>query len=64
MQFLRWHLIFFLIKKDLYFIKESGDTIEDGLINFDKLRKMAKGVRSIVQMTASSFVIQLIIKIN
>ena len=25
-------------------------------VNFDKLRKLAKGVRSIVHMTASSFV--------
>jgi hypothetical protein len=44
-----------ICQKDLYFIKESGGTIEDGLINFDKLRKLAKGVRSIVQMTSSSF---------
>jgi hypothetical protein len=39
----------------LYFIKESGETKEEGLINFDKLRKFSKGVRSIVQMTSSSF---------
>ena len=39
----------------MFFIKEPGDTISDGLVNFDKLRKLSRGVRSIVQMTASSF---------
>jgi ssDNA-specific exonuclease RecJ len=39
----------------LYFIKEFGETNIEGLVNFEKLRKLSKGVRSIVQMTASSF---------
>ena len=39
----------------MYFIKEFGDTNIEGLVNFEKLRKLSKGVRSIVQMTASSF---------
>lgn len=45
-----------ICQKDLYAIKELGGTIEEGLINFDKLRQFAKCVRSIVQMTSSSFV--------
>jgi hypothetical protein len=44
-----------ICQKDLYFIKELGETNIQGLVNFEKLRKLAKGVRSIVQMTASSF---------
>lgn len=44
-----------LCQKDLTFIQEPGETITDGLINFEKLRKLSKSVRSIVQMTASSF---------
>ena len=39
----------------MYFIKEFGETNIEGLVNFEKLRKLSKGVRSIVQMTASSF---------
>jgi Rap guanine nucleotide exchange factor 2 len=44
-----------ICQKDLYFIKEFGETQIDGMINFEKLRKLSKSVRSIVQMTASSF---------
>ena len=39
----------------MYFIKEFGETNIEGLVNFEKLRKLSKAVRSIVQMTASSF---------
>lgn len=44
-----------ICQKDLYFTKESAETTIDGLINFDKLRKLSRNVRSIVQMTSSSF---------
>lgn len=39
----------------MYFTNESGGTLEDELINFEKLRKISKTVRSIVQMTSSPF---------
>jgi len=44
-----------LCQKDLYCIKEQGDTNVDGLVNFDKMRKLAKAIRSIVQLAASSY---------
>ena len=45
-----------IAQKDLYCINEFGETTIEGLVNFDKLRKLSKCVRSIVQMTASPFV--------
>lgn len=39
----------------MYFTNESSDTFVDGLVNFEKLRKLSKNVRSIVQMTSSPF---------
>ncbi|CAF0795635.1 unnamed protein product [Brachionus calyciflorus] len=44
-----------ICQKDLYFTNESSNTVEDDLINFEKLRKISKTVRSIVQMTCSPF---------
>ena len=44
-----------ICQKDLYFTNESSNTHEEDLVNFEKLRKISKTVRSIVQMTTSPF---------
>lgn len=44
-----------VVKKDLTFIHLGNDTRVDNLINFEKLRMIAKEVRSLTRMCSSSF---------
>ncbi|XP_047661531.1 rap guanine nucleotide exchange factor 6 isoform X3 [Tachysurus fulvidraco] len=46
--------LFPLVKKDLTFLHEGNDTNVDGLVNFEKLRMIAKEIRHVVQMTTTS----------
>uniref|UniRef100_A0A8C4RB92 Rap guanine nucleotide exchange factor (GEF) 6 n=1 Tax=Eptatretus burgeri TaxID=7764 RepID=A0A8C4RB92_EPTBU len=41
-----------VIKKDLTFLHEGNDTKVDGLVNFEKLRMIAKEIRHVCQMAA------------
>ncbi|XP_044734898.1 rap guanine nucleotide exchange factor 6 isoform X3 [Chrysoperla carnea] len=44
-----------VVKKDLTFIHLGNDTKVDGLINFEKLRMIAKEVRSLTNMCSSQY---------
>ncbi|XP_041363202.1 rap guanine nucleotide exchange factor 6-like isoform X3 [Gigantopelta aegis] len=44
-----------LIKKDLTFIHLGNDSIVDGLINFEKLRMIAKEIRHICNMSSARY---------
>ncbi|XP_046723140.1 rap guanine nucleotide exchange factor 6 isoform X3 [Silurus meridionalis] len=46
--------LFPVVKKDLTFLHEGNDTSVDGLVNFEKLRMIAKEIRHVVQMTTTS----------
>ncbi|KAK2827456.1 hypothetical protein Q7C36_018382 [Tachysurus vachellii] len=46
--------LFPVVKKDLTFLHEGNDTNVDGLVNFEKLRMIAKEIRHVVQMTTTS----------
>lgn len=45
-----------VVKKDLTFIRDGNDSKIDGLINFEKLRMMAKEIRRICNMSLSFYV--------
>ena len=42
-----------VVKKDLTFIHLANDTSVDGLVNFEKLRMIAKEVRSLINMCSA-----------
>ena len=42
-----------VVKKDLTFIHLANDTMVDGLVNFEKLRMIAKEVRSLINMCSA-----------
>jgi len=44
------------VKKDLTFIRDGNDSKIDDLINFEKLRMMAKEIRRICNMSLSFYV--------
>ncbi|XP_060791811.1 rap guanine nucleotide exchange factor 6 isoform X3 [Neoarius graeffei] len=46
--------LFPVVKKDLTFLHEGNDTYVDGLVNFEKLRMIAKEIRHVVRMTTTS----------
>ncbi|XP_042165467.1 rap guanine nucleotide exchange factor 6 isoform X1 [Oncorhynchus tshawytscha] len=46
--------LFPVIKKDLTFLHEGNDSHVDGLVNFEKLRMIAKEIRHVVRMTSSN----------
>ncbi|XP_026796762.1 rap guanine nucleotide exchange factor 6 isoform X3 [Pangasianodon hypophthalmus] len=46
--------LFPVVKKDLTFLHEGNDTNVDGLVNFEKLRMIAKEIRHVVRMTTTS----------
>ncbi|XP_075065856.1 rap guanine nucleotide exchange factor 6-like isoform X2 [Mixophyes fleayi] len=46
--------LFPVVKKDITFLHEGNDTKVDGLINFEKLRMIAKEIRHIIRMTSVS----------
>ena len=47
-----WQIPFFpLVKKDLTFIHFGNDSRVDGLVNFEKLRMIAKEVRQVTAMS-------------
>ena len=48
--------IFPIVKKDLTFIELGNDTRVDGLVNFEKMRMIAKEVRHIVGLASSQYV--------
>ncbi|MFT7796173.1 rap guanine nucleotide exchange factor 6 isoform X2 [Arapaima gigas] len=46
--------LFPVVKKDLTFLHEGNDSSVDGLVNFEKLRMIAKEVRHVVRMTSAN----------
>ncbi|XP_021180646.2 rap guanine nucleotide exchange factor 6 isoform X2 [Fundulus heteroclitus] len=46
--------LFPVIKKDLTFLHEGNDSSVDGLVNFEKLRMIAKEIRHVVRMTSAN----------
>ncbi|KAM9333073.1 rap guanine nucleotide exchange factor 6 isoform 3-T3 [Pholidichthys leucotaenia] len=46
--------LFPVVKKDLTFLHEGNDSTVDGLINFEKLRMIAKEIRHVVRMTSAN----------
>ncbi|XP_061596490.1 rap guanine nucleotide exchange factor 6-like isoform X3 [Cololabis saira] len=46
--------LFPVVKKDLTFLHEGNDSNVDGLINFEKLRMIAKEIRHVVRMTSAN----------
>uniref|UniRef100_A0A8C7WLB3 Rap guanine nucleotide exchange factor (GEF) 6 n=1 Tax=Oncorhynchus mykiss TaxID=8022 RepID=A0A8C7WLB3_ONCMY len=46
--------LFPVVKKDLTFLHEGNDSHVDGLVNFEKLRMIAKEIRHVVRMTSSN----------
>ncbi|XP_076836928.1 LOW QUALITY PROTEIN: rap guanine nucleotide exchange factor 6 [Brachyhypopomus gauderio] len=46
--------LFPVVKKDLTFLHEGNDTNVDGLVNFEKLRMIAKEIRHVVRMTSAN----------
>lgn len=46
--------LFPVIKKDLTFLHEGNDTTVDGLVNFEKLRMIAKEIRQVMRMTSTN----------
>ncbi|ESO87122.1 hypothetical protein LOTGIDRAFT_107273 [Lottia gigantea] len=44
-----------VVKKDLTFIELGNDTMVDGLINFEKLRMIAKEIRHICNMSSAKY---------
>ncbi|XP_067932600.1 rap guanine nucleotide exchange factor 2-like isoform X2 [Watersipora subatra] len=48
--------IFPIVKKDLTFIELGNDTKVDGLVNFEKMRMIAKEVRHIVGLASSQYI--------
>ncbi len=48
--------LFPVIKKDLTFIHEGNQTWADGLVNFEKLRMVAKEIRAVSKMASAPYV--------
>uniref|UniRef100_A0A674A2X8 Rap guanine nucleotide exchange factor 6-like n=1 Tax=Salmo trutta TaxID=8032 RepID=A0A674A2X8_SALTR len=46
--------LFPVVKKDLTFLHEGNDSYVDGLVNFEKLRMIAKEIRHVVRMTSAN----------
>uniref|UniRef100_A0A8C7R4E2 Rap guanine nucleotide exchange factor (GEF) 6 n=1 Tax=Oncorhynchus mykiss TaxID=8022 RepID=A0A8C7R4E2_ONCMY len=46
--------LFPVVKKDLTFLHEGNDSKVDGLVNFEKLRMIAKEIRHVVRMTSAN----------
>ncbi|XP_045080263.1 rap guanine nucleotide exchange factor 6-like isoform X2 [Coregonus clupeaformis] len=46
--------LFPVVKKDLTFLHEGNDSHVDGLVNFEKLRMIAKEIRHVVRMTSAN----------
>ncbi|XP_031427315.1 rap guanine nucleotide exchange factor 6 isoform X3 [Clupea harengus] len=46
--------LFPVVKKDLTFLHEGNDSSIDGLVNFEKLRMIAKEIRHVVRMTSAN----------
>ncbi|KAM6970037.1 rap guanine nucleotide exchange factor 6 [Aplochiton taeniatus] len=46
--------LFPVVKKDLTFLHEGNDSNVDGLVNFEKLRMIAKEIRNVVRMTSAN----------
>ncbi|XP_051903561.1 rap guanine nucleotide exchange factor 6-like isoform X7 [Hippocampus zosterae] len=46
--------LFPVVKKDLTFLHEGNDSMVDGLVNFEKLRMIAKEIRHVVRMTSAN----------
>ncbi|XP_059912794.1 rap guanine nucleotide exchange factor 6 isoform X3 [Gadus macrocephalus] len=46
--------LFPVVKKDLTFLHEGKDSSVDGLVNFEKLRMIAKEIRHVVRMTSAN----------
>uniref|UniRef100_A0A8C0BRX9 Rap guanine nucleotide exchange factor 6 n=1 Tax=Buteo japonicus TaxID=224669 RepID=A0A8C0BRX9_9AVES len=46
--------LFPVVKKDITFLHEGNDSKVDGLVNFEKLRMIAKEIRQVVRMTSAN----------
>ncbi|XP_078509264.1 rap guanine nucleotide exchange factor 6 isoform X2 [Lissotriton helveticus] len=46
--------LFPVVKKDITFLHEGNDSKVDGLINFEKLRMIAKEIRQVIRMTSAN----------
>ncbi len=48
--------LFPVIKKDLTFIHEGNPTWRDGMVNFEKLRMIAKEIRTVAKLGSAPYV--------
>ncbi|XP_017947625.1 rap guanine nucleotide exchange factor 6 isoform X5 [Xenopus tropicalis] len=46
--------LFPVVKKDITFLHEGNDSKVDGLVNFEKLRMIAKEIRHVIRMTSAN----------
>ncbi|XP_060127662.1 rap guanine nucleotide exchange factor 6 isoform X5 [Zootoca vivipara] len=46
--------LFPVVKKDITFMHEGNDSRVDGLVNFEKLRMIAKEIRQVIRMTSAN----------
>ncbi|XP_053156737.1 rap guanine nucleotide exchange factor 6 isoform X11 [Hemicordylus capensis] len=46
--------LFPVVKKDITFLHEGNDSKVDGLVNFEKLRMIAKEIRQVIRMTSAN----------
>ncbi|XP_058533708.1 rap guanine nucleotide exchange factor 6 isoform X4 [Ochotona princeps] len=46
--------LFPVVKKDMTFLHEGNDSKVDGLVNFEKLRMIAKEIRQVMRMTSAN----------
>ncbi|XP_074169575.1 rap guanine nucleotide exchange factor 6 isoform X6 [Rhinolophus sinicus] len=46
--------LFPVVKKDMTFLHEGNDSKVDGLVNFEKLRMIAKEIRQVIRMTSAN----------
>ncbi|XP_039631390.1 rap guanine nucleotide exchange factor 6 isoform X3 [Polypterus senegalus] len=46
--------LFPVVKKDLTFLHEGNDSSVEGLVNFEKLRMIAKEIRHVIRMTSAN----------
>ena len=53
-----------IVKKDLTFIHLGNDSLVDGLVNFEKLRMMAKEIRHVCHMASQYYVSCYALEIN
>lgn len=48
--------LFPVVRKDLFFIHHCNPTLSDGLVNFEKLRMIAKEIRTVTKLASAPYV--------